>query len=65
MIKDFKKVLGERKTPGALILLNRVLIMIVLISIALTCSEYVYKGKAIAIYSDGNLQSLNCETRYI
>ena len=41
IIKDFKKALGERKTPGNLIILNRIMILILLATIALTSTVFV------------------------
>lgn len=43
MIRDFKKVLGERKTPRNLILLNWVLVITFSLSIVLSSVEYSQK----------------------
>ena len=40
VIKDFKKALGERKTPKTLILLNRIMIAIFTITIALSSVDF-------------------------
>lgn len=40
MIRDFKKVLGERKTPKNLIYLNRVMLLMFSLSIILAAIEY-------------------------
>lgn len=43
MIRDFKKVLAERKTPGNLLILNKVIFFIVLITMALSCIDFALK----------------------
>lgn len=43
MIKDFKKALGVRKTPGKLLYLNRMIIIINLITIMFIIIEYYFK----------------------
>jgi hypothetical protein len=40
VVKDFKKSLGERKTPRNLVLLNRVTILILFITIALSSVDF-------------------------
>jgi hypothetical protein len=42
MIQDFKKALGERKTPRNLILLNRAIIVIILLSLIISGLDYYY-----------------------
>jgi hypothetical protein len=40
VIKDFKKALGERKTPSNLVLLNRIMIVILLTTIVLSSVDF-------------------------
>lgn len=40
IIKDFKKALGERKTPRNLLLLNRIILMVLFITVILSSVEY-------------------------
>lgn len=51
MIRDFKKVLAERKTPRNLVYLNRVLALILSLLIALTCVEFGLKTQFIESYN--------------
>jgi hypothetical protein len=43
MIKDFKKALSVRKTPGKLNYLNKMIVCIILVFITFTCIEYTLK----------------------
>lgn len=47
IIKDFKKALSERQTPGNLVILNRIMIIIILATIALTSISYVIEKNEI------------------
>ena len=40
VIKDFKKALGERKTPKNLTILNRIMVAILLATVVLTSVNY-------------------------
>ena len=40
IIKDFKKSLTERKTPRNIMYLNRIMVMIFLATIVLSCTEF-------------------------
>jgi len=40
IIKDFKKALGERKTPKNLSILNRIMIVIMIVSISLSSVDF-------------------------
>ena len=43
IIRDFKKVLSERKTPGNLVFLNRIIILIIFATIILSSVDFGYK----------------------
>jgi hypothetical protein len=40
VIKDFKKALGDRKTPKNLVYLNRIMILILIASIVLSSTDF-------------------------
>ena len=65
IIKDFKKVLGERKTPATLLKLNRTITGILLATIALSAIDFIFKGYLIGEYEHGNDHYLHEETRYV
>ena len=43
MIQDFKKALSERKTPRNLVYLNRLILIILFLTIALACVEFSFQ----------------------
>lgn len=47
MIRDFKKVLSERKSPRNLVYLNKILASFICLLIALTCVDFTLKSKFI------------------
>lgn len=61
MIKDFKKALGERKTPGNLVFLNRIILVITLLSIVLSCVEYSIKRQLVVDLTLQNDYALKSE----
>lgn len=63
MIRDFKKVLAERKTPRNLILLNRMVMIIVGVTIALSSIEFWLKSKYVSNYYAMSEHSLMSEVR--
>lgn len=65
IIKDFKKALTERQTPTQLIILNRVIFLILLATIALTSIIFVLDRNTITALSLDNYHSLNAESRMI
>jgi hypothetical protein len=65
IIKDFKKALTERQTPTQLIILNRVIFLILLATIALTSIIFVLDRNVIETISLDNYHSLNAESRTI
>jgi hypothetical protein len=40
VIKDFKKALGDRKTPKNLVYLNRIMILILIATIVLSSTDF-------------------------
>lgn len=40
IIKDFKKALGDRRTPKNLVMLNRIMIIIIIVTIALSSIDF-------------------------
>lgn len=65
IIKDFKKALTERHTPTQLIVLNRVMFLILLASIALTSVIFVLDRNTITSLNLDSYHSLNAESRTI
>lgn len=65
MIKDFKKALGVRKTPGKLMYLNRMIILINLITILFTIIEYYFKIMVTHGIAHEGKHSLGTATRNI
>ena len=53
IIKDFKKALGERKTPQTLIILNRVMIFVLMATIALSSLDFSLLRTKVGEMSDG------------
>jgi hypothetical protein len=65
IIKDFKKALTERQTPTQLMILNRVIFLILLATIALTSIIFVLDRNVITAINLDNNHSLNAESRTI
>ncbi|TNV87946.1 hypothetical protein FGO68_gene6125 [Halteria grandinella] len=65
MIQDFKKALSERKTPGDLLNLNRLIIIFTLATITLSIVEYIFKIKLIDNMEHGNEHLLQANARLI
>ena len=63
IIKDFKKALTERKTPTQLIFLNRLMLLILLLTIALSSAVFVLDRNSIKSMSLDNIHTLSCESR--
>jgi Na+/proline symporter len=54
IIKDFKKALGERKTPRNLVYLKRIMILILFITIALSAVDFSLHQNLISDFSGEN-----------
>lgn len=65
MIQDFKKALGERKTPWDLIILNRIIIVFSLLALILTSTEFVFKRKLVDSIRHGNDHMLYSNMRLV
>lgn len=65
MIKDFKVALGVRKTPGKLIYLNRLIMVIVLVFLIITSAEYIYKESLMPVVINESQHSLATTSRNI
>jgi hypothetical protein len=65
IIKDFKKALTERQTPTQLMILNRVIFLILLATIALTSIIFILDRNVISSINLDNNHSLNAESRTI
>lgn len=63
VIKDFKKALGERKTPRNLRILNRIVALIVLGTIVLTSINYSQIRDEITKLHEGKEQNMRIESR--
>ena len=63
VIKDFKKALGERKTPRHLTILNRVMIGILLTTLALSSFNFSSLKTEAGMIQNENQQNLMLETR--
>jgi hypothetical protein len=63
IIRDFKRKINERQTPKALIILNRLIILIILGTILLTAVDYLRLDKEIEDLSGENEHNLNSERR--
>lgn len=63
VIKDFKKALGERKTPRNLRILNRIVALIVLGTIVLTSINYSQIRDEIIKLHEGKEQNMRIESR--
>lgn len=63
IIRDFKRKINERQTPNALIILNRLIILIILGTILLTAVDYLRLDKEIEDLSGENEHNLNSERR--
>ncbi|TNV87907.1 hypothetical protein FGO68_gene9941 [Halteria grandinella] len=65
MIRDFKKVLAERRTPGNLVLLNRTVAFIVLITVALSSVDFWLKQRFVEDFHFMSKHALKSEIRTI
>ena len=65
IIKDFKKALSERQTPANLIMLNRIMVAMLLLTIALSSAIFSIEQKTIREMELDNQQSLMSEARNI
>ena len=65
IIKDFKKALGDRKTPKNLVFLNRIVILILFATIILSSIDYAILRNEITSLSSGNDQALQSELRML
>ena len=63
VIKDFKKALGERKTPRHLTILNRVMIGILLTTLVLSSFNFSSLKTEAGMIQNENQQNLMLETR--
>lgn len=65
IIKDFKKALSERQTPANLIMLNRIMVAMLLLTIALSSAIFSIEQKTIKQVELDNKHSLMSEARNI
>ena len=65
IIKDFKKALSERQTPANLIMLNRIMVAMLLLTIALSSAIFSIEQKTIKQIELDNKHSLMSEARNI
>ena len=65
IVKDFKRALGERKTPKDIIHLNYLIIFIILVSLALTFVDYSLSKHLISDLEHGSKHVLQCLLRYL
>ena len=65
MIRDFKKVLAERKRPGYLVILNRIVSVIILITITLSTVDFMMKLAFLKDFGSMSMHSLMSEVRTI
>ena len=65
MVKDFKKTLGERKTPSSVIKFNWLIIVIIVVTIIMQSVEYHIVNKDVDDVSGENEHNLNSERRTI
>jgi len=63
VIKDFKKALGERKTPKNLLLLNRIMVCILLATLAISSVNFSSLRNESASILSQNDQNIMLETR--
>ena len=63
MIKDFKKALSERKTPGNLVFLNKIIAIILLITIALSSVDFGFKQIFVNNFEKESQLFVKTETR--
>lgn len=63
VIKDFKKALGERRTPKGLIFLNRMIGLILIISLILSSVDFSLLKTDINSLNDQGSLSINSEIR--
>ena len=63
IIKDFKKALGERKTPKNLVFLNRIMIVILLTTIVLSAIDFGIHVYQLDDFSQENEHNLKSEER--
>ena len=63
IIKDFKKSLTERKTPRNITYLNRIMVLIFLATIVLSCTEFGTLSATIKKLNFSSLRSQKSESR--
>ena len=63
IIRDFKRKINERQTPKALIILNRLIILIIMGTILLTAVDYLRLDTEIGDLAGENEHNLNSERR--
>jgi hypothetical protein len=63
VIKDFKKALGDRKTPKNILILNRIMIGILLLTIILTGADYGILLTEVSDIQEASQHNLYSESR--
>lgn len=63
VIRDFKKTLNDREMPKNLVLLNRVISSMLIITLVLTCVDYFQTMSQVSFIFSENYHNLNSERR--